>query len=147
MADRCTGLCCRAFPLNASIDDIHASARADVAGRPRFTDASGLERGHFVDSVIVSDMVIPLGKHKAHPVTGKAFQCETELFTCKHLMSTGDCAIYYRRPRVCSEYPYRHEQCDHAACEWERIEEPAPLRSESLVVWKETAPTSIQEVG
>jgi Fe-S-cluster containining protein len=119
MGDRCKGHCCRAFPLSRTLAELEASAKAELAGVTVFVDDAGQERCLIEDAALVVDMVIPLGRHRVSPSSGHEFAEEREMYTCRHLQPNGDCGIYERRPRVCSEYPYRDDRCDQPACEWD----------------------------
>lgn len=39
-------------------------------------------------------------------------------YTCRHLQPNGDCAIYARRPRMCSGFPYG-ARCLYRECTWD----------------------------
>lgn len=79
---RCTGGCCRSFPLPLGV------TKERLQADPR----------SFEDGEMVADMLVPLGREEVdgHP-----------LYTCKHLdYVTGDCTVYDRRPAMCREFPY-----------------------------------------
>lgn len=89
---RCTGHCCRRFPLSQSYAEVKEAAEKVKAG--------GHDR--FQDSVFVADMLVPLGLQVANG-SGEM----REFFTCRHLdASTGDCGVYEQRPTLCREHPF-----------------------------------------
>jgi Fe-S-cluster containining protein len=91
---RCTGHCCRRFPLSATLAHVH-----ELAADPGQHEARQLV-----------DMLIPLGT--APDRAGK----DREYFTCRHHDAvTGDCGIYADRPRMCRDYPYGNA-CEHSEC-------------------------------
>ncbi len=93
---RCTGHCCKNFPLPIRPDELPAlQAAIDNNTARRFADQ---------DTII--PMLIYLGPQQ-YP-DGRA----GGRYTCKHLQPNNDCAIYETRPRMCSEYPYGNP-CDH----------------------------------
>jgi len=95
---RCTGHCCQRFPLPLRLADLTVNAQAALRGED--VDANGRKR--ISDIVFIHDMVVPLGEPKTYP-NGD----EGEYYTCRHLnKETGDCTVYEKRPRMCSEYPY-----------------------------------------
>lgn len=90
---RCTGHCCRSFPLNHTIEQLRAYA-ADTS------------KGNASEAGQIADMLIPLG----------ARDDGREMFTCRHHdTETGDCRIYEDRPRMCRDYPYGRS-CEHSEC-------------------------------
>jgi Fe-S-cluster containining protein len=119
MGERCNGHCCRAFPLSNNLAEIQASARAELAGEYFWVDEFMECRSLLEDAAVVVDMVIPIGKHRISPSSGNDMGREIDFYTCWHLSPNGDCRIYERRPRVCSEYPYGNDRCDQPACEWD----------------------------
>lgn len=88
---RCTGHCCRAFPLSCTLEELRAPDTK------------------LIDAAFVADMLIPLGKRP-----GPSGELR-EVYTCRHLSAGGDCTVYERRPRVCWEYPYSRE-CNVEGC-------------------------------
>ena len=97
MGDRCTGHCCRSFPLSCSFEDLS-------------TDPS-----RFADGEYILDMIIPTGEHYDGPVNAGP------LYTCRHLdPSSGDCREYDHRPALCREHPYK-SPCYSDGCTWEAV--------------------------
>lgn len=89
---RCTGHCCRKFPLPYSLEELN-EGKSRETGRP-------LEP----DWPFIADMVILLGEGKYGD--GR----KSYLYTCRHLDTvTGDCTVYEQRPRMCRDYPYGNE--------------------------------------
>ncbi len=98
ITERCTGHCCREFPIGShTIQDLR-----DIAADP-----NRVERG---EAANIIDMLVPLGEKpdkdgRVRPV-----------YTCRHLdATTGDCRNYKGRPRMCRDYPYGNP-CEHAEC-------------------------------
>jgi len=95
-AIRCSGHCCRSFPVSASLAHLRA-----IASDPRRSDRE--------EAAKIADMLVPLGEE----VRGGRLQT---VYTCKHHdAASGDCTIYDDRPRMCRDYPYRRA-CEHAEC-------------------------------
>lgn len=116
---RCTGHCCRRFPLTATYVEVKAAAEVVKAG--------GSDR--YQDTVFIADMLIPLEP----AADGK------EYFTCRHHdVATGNCGVYESRPRLCREHPFygRPEgTCSTPDCTLDHV---AALRADpSLVRAKE----------
>ena len=79
---RCTGHCCRDFPLPVTLATLRA------------------EPMRFRDGQQIADMVIELREY-TYPDGRQGAR-----FTCKNLRSNGDCGDYENRPWMCSAYPY-----------------------------------------
>lgn len=89
MVDRCTGHCCRNFPLPYAPHDLRARAPT------------------IVDGEFIADMVIPIGPHDR-----EGFYT----YACRHHDDvTGDCRAYDQRPDMCRRYPYGN-LCEYAEC-------------------------------
>lgn len=96
---RCSGHCCKRFYLPLSPEELKQSA---------------LEQRH-IDIETIADMVIFLEKSKMR-VDGTEGPEEGHYYTCRHFdEATGNCGIYERRPRMCSEYPYG-SACKYTEC-------------------------------
>lgn len=107
MTMRCTGHCCRRFPLPQSL----AVLRLRAAAQP----------DSMQDLPFIADMLIPLGEGTYGDGT------PNYLYTCRHHNAeTGDCKVYEMRPRMCSEYPYG-KACTQADCTMENRGLPADL--------------------
>lgn len=100
MSQRCTGHCCKNFPLPRTIEELRENWLLWRTGKHAENPAAIIE-----DIDLIYPMVIPLGVDRNG----------THRYTCKHLLANGDCSIYIDRPRMCSEYPYGHP-CDHDEC-------------------------------
>ena len=104
---RCTGHCCRAFPLPFGPQELSPEA---------------LKLRPLMDGEQVAAMVTYLGwledPPEPHCSLGGA-----HYYTCKNLQDNGDCAIYEARPEMCRGYPYEGE-CGYLDC-------TAPMRCES----------------
>lgn len=81
---RCTGHCCKRFPLPYTLDEIR-ERQATLA-----------------DGATIADMLIPLDSPAEQARDGRVWS----FFTCKHLGDNGDCRIYATRPAMCMGYPY-----------------------------------------
>jgi hypothetical protein len=98
---RCTGHCCRRFPLPASLDDIRRRRNADVCP----PDEKWIQDGDKL-----AEMLIPLDGG-TYSNGQPAFY-----FTCKHHdIASGDCTNYEQRPAMCRDYPYGRP-CEHTDC-------------------------------
>lgn len=121
---RCTGHCCRSFPLPWSPEGLRAALADTVAGRQGWEDIE-----------IIQPMVIPI--EKAEPAVaecnspvGKG-QDEWWLYTCRHLdTESGDCQIYESRPKMCQDYGKAYP-CSTPGCTWEKaMREIGPRKQE-----------------
>lgn len=93
MGERCTGACCRAFPLH---NTVRFYAHDDVE----------LIRRWSLDGEAIADMIVPLvGVQDVH---GHA------LWTCRHFDGS-DCAIYEKRPQMCADHGVS-SPCSHVEC-------------------------------
>lgn len=93
---RCTGHCCRRFPLPVSLDELRErqaqpEAPPDVVYvKPRVRDGDYLLA-----------MLVELGQ--GYYLNGEPCW----YYTCRHHdVHTGDCLAYDSRPWMCSAYPY-----------------------------------------
>lgn len=90
---RCTGHCCRRFPLSHTLEQLRAYA-ADTS------------KANASEAAKILDMLISLDVRE----DGR------EMYTCRHHdTETGDCRIYEDRPRMCRDYPYG-KSCEHGEC-------------------------------
>ena len=88
---RCTGHCCRRFPIGDSTPEQWADP---------------LWFGKAKDGQFIADMLISLGTDD----TGKYH------YTCRHFnVETGNCMAYESRPDMCRDYPYGNP-CEHPDC-------------------------------
>lgn len=87
---RCTGHCCKDFPLPYTIEEIK--------NKPNLQDGQQ-----------IAEMLIFL--RESNYLDGK----KSYRYTCKHLQKSGDCGIYESRPRMCSNYPYG-KACENVNC-------------------------------
>lgn len=93
MTERCTGHCCRCFPVSSTLDHLRS-----IAANPGNASAA--------EAAQIADMLIPLGQRE----DGR------EMYTCRHHdAETGDCRIYDDRPRMCRDYPYG-KSFEHSEC-------------------------------
>ncbi len=91
MEKRCSGHCCKDFPLPVSIDDLKDPNRT------------------IEDSEKIADMLILL-RESEYADGRKQYR-----YTCKHLTSGGDCTIHNEKPKMCRDYPYG-KPCEHKDC-------------------------------
>jgi len=123
MSDRCTGHCCRRFPLSASLEEIREDLARVARGEPH---RYGTPR----DAAFILDMVVPLERsavpdgHVGEP---------RQYYTCRHLLATGDCGVYEQRPLMCSDYPYEGGRCHHPECTWDDGRNP-PIPADRLTI-------------
>lgn len=118
---RCSGHCCRSFSIPYSPEDIEVyKANIDEAGNyaPEFLLANPV-LGE--DMNVIAPMLVYIGQNlrvadlRARPRSGEE-RLDGHWYTCRHLAENGDCGIYERRPRMCSQYPYKLEECPWADC-------------------------------
>ncbi len=97
---RCTGQCCKRFPLQFSPEEIE------------------WRQDQLKDGPFVNDMVIYLGIGSIGDLS------ETHLYTCRHHLPNGDCGVYEYRPRMCTDYPSygRGGRCHHADCTFDDLD-------------------------
>ncbi len=122
---RCTGHCCRNFPLPLSPEEFQSEA-ANIKAR---TIESDRDR----EFVQVASMLIPLGV-SSKPYSDGRVQYR---YSCKNFSATGDCSIYETRPRMCSDYPYGGD-CDH-------VTSGCTMTNGDGVTWKESSLKVINE--
>jgi len=92
--DRCTGHCCREFPLPVTPEELAADKSA-----PKGTDRRFWSRNAIF-------LRFSSGKY---------------YYTCKKYdQRTGNCKAYKTRPRTCSGYPEYSDgtKCSNAGCTW-----------------------------
>ncbi len=98
VTERCTGHCCRSFPLSI---DMQASA-VEVMAQLKAGPGGG--RGSYLDAEYVLDMIIPIQGPRLEGLPQHAF-------TCRHF--DGDnCTAYEARPKLCREHGISGS-CDH----------------------------------
>lgn len=98
-AARCTGHCCREFPVSTPLVELSRIA-ADASRDATTRDEAGR----------IAAMLVPLGQRRK---AGGEIQ---DVYTCRHHdASSGDCLAYDDRPRMCRDYPYGRS-CEHASC-------------------------------
>ncbi len=98
---RCTGHCCRNFPLPLSLSDMKAKIDAGQHGA---NNRDG-------ELLVVYGMVLPLSDQQ-NPSERYQDGRLMYRYTCKHLDADNNCGIYKTRPSMCSDYPYGND-CDH----------------------------------
>lgn len=136
MADRCTGHCCLDFSLPYAPEEIEAMRLSVTAW-----DADGNEAlAHTYPHAVFNDLGII-----AAMVQYRGERDGVHRYDCAHLAESGDCSIYDRRPRMCSEYPYARRPvepgkpataraCYKHGCTWEDARRVRlPLYSERRV--------------
>lgn len=115
MSRRCTGHCCRRFFLpHSHVEYIRAlwavlHAEADDPESGRWFDDDGDERPERYDELErIVPMLVPLGPWHYNAESYGLGETEESgyAYTCRNLLSNGDCGIYARRPAMCSEFPY-----------------------------------------
>lgn len=88
---RCSGHCCKDFPLPFSLEEVKT------------------KRETLRDGNVIADMLIYL-REQPYLDGDKGYR-----YTCKHLQENGDCGIYETRPWMCSAYPYG-KACTKEGC-------------------------------
>lgn len=104
---RCSGQCCKHFPLPFGPVELWAEYLAVKKGEPTRFPPSEIEK--------VAEMVIFLGRERGRFSDEMLF-----FYTCRYYdAATGNCTNYENRPAMCSDYPYG-KPCEHGdACTWE----------------------------
>lgn len=102
---RCTGHCCRRFPLPISLEELR-----ERQAQPNPGPGVVYARPKVQDGDYIADMLIALGDG-FHTNGEKCWY-----FTCRHHdVHTGNCLAYESRPAMCKDYPYGHP-CQHDGC-------------------------------
>ncbi len=86
---RCTGHCCRRFPLPFSLPEIQANP------------------GNFWEGHKLAAMLLP--------IQGPQRGLVNNLYTCRHLRDNGDCGNYHDRPRMCHAHGLEYK-CAEPEC-------------------------------
>jgi Fe-S-cluster containining protein len=125
---RCQGHCCRSFTLPSPVElgQKVIKSRRHRAGE----DVDGWVLPE-ADAEWVATALTYLGEHVDSPsgfnnITkppvdkpGYHYTPSSDpqhWYSCRHLKD-GSCAIYDRRPEVCSGYPYKGNECQSSACQ------------------------------
>ena len=108
---RCSGHCCQNFAFFLTPAEIKSQLKHFMAHKddPDFYQTRNC-KGEAWDPEfeIIGKMLVPL----------KATRLKKgNRYTCKHFKD-GNCHIYDRRPKMCSQYPYGHP-CGWLACTWQ----------------------------
>lgn len=114
-AGRCTGHCCKRFFLPYSPGELARAEAARAAGEDFWKTDAGVDLGIPQDISIISGMVLYLEPAEAVSVSGLEPGHPGHHYTCRHLLGSGDCAIYASRPTMCRDYPYG-KQCSFSEC-------------------------------
>ena len=118
---RCTGHCCKRFPLPENLDYIKAHRNPDAA-REAGDGMPWLYGGEKLAEMLI---FIEVG---AYSDGRPCF-----FFTCKHHdTATGDCMDYANRPPMCSDYPYG-KPCIIEGCTADNKGVPRDLPEDQLV--------------
>jgi Fe-S-cluster containining protein len=108
MGDRCTGHCCRKFPLSFPPCQIADNYGAWMRGEPK---------DHFgIDILTDIHLVAPAVRFTGESYTGD--NGDRWLYSCIHLTDNRDCGIYDMRPAMCRDYPYGRK-CQQEGCTWD----------------------------
>lgn len=122
MGERCTGDCCRSFPLGHSPEEMAANYRA--------WRSKG--KGPIINDIfLIWPMIRHLGFFDKNPTAPEKGSTSGEhYYSCIHLNDFGDCGIYEDRPAMCRDYPYGIK-CQYPGCEWDDAEKktsPRPVK-------------------
>ena len=126
MGDRCSGHCCKVFPLGSdpdkrpagfSPDELAEIFRAQTEGR----EPKGNGGRTINDLEIIYPMLRYLGE-SAERIDGEKVEPPIHVYRCAHLQESGDCGIYETRPEMCREYPYGRP-CNQPDCTWDEARE------------------------
>ena len=96
--DRCTGECCKSFPLPFTWDEWAAMVRGDIP-KPYQDEAGGADQ----EVAMIISMVRP---NQNDPRNGG-----NRRYTCT-LFDGESCQAYSARPHMCRHYPY-DKPCEH----------------------------------
>lgn len=127
MGDRCTGHCCKCFPLGIEPDERPTGFSPDeleeifnAHAEDREPTANG---GRYLNDIeIVYPMIRYLGESTVR-IDGEKVDPPIHVYECAHLQENGDCGIYESRPEVCRDYPYGRP-CGQPDCTWDEAREP-----------------------
>lgn len=115
---RCSGHCCRSFTITTTIERlkecaeyVEAVKRGDVSVPRPDVLLTPTE-----DLLMVSRMLESLGTHDRNPeFPHEPVERAQPFYRCKNLTGSGDCAIYDRRPKMCSDYAAMFV-CQYSVC-------------------------------
>ena len=109
---RCTGHCCRVLFLPYDYKTLLEHYDVWRAGRWSDDDFDGPMPD---DIDVIALMVRPLSPSVAAKRSGLEMRDGANSYRCIHVQRNGDCGIYDRRPKMCSNYPY-DEKCRIKGC-------------------------------
>lgn len=119
---RCSGLCCKAFTIGVPAmfpEELEEALK--IWNNGGGADAKGRVFDPKENLPLIVEMVIPLGRFKWNPYSGKPYYEWTVLYTCKYHQEDGNCGIYDKRPLMCRRYPNmgvcEYQDC---GCTWGR---------------------------
>lgn len=121
--DRCTGHCCKTFPLPVGPAELRQRARwarrLRLAGKLPGRASQHAESPTLTqDGEAIAAMARPIAFTDRNLITGGDRLPQTmHWYTCRNLQANGDCGIYSTRPQMCRGYPYG-ARCDHPNCTW-----------------------------
>jgi Fe-S-cluster containining protein len=149
LADRCNGLCCKAFVLgNYSHEELKFAFEHRRSAGESVQVPQGIRWIKPLEIETWWPWMIHLGKFEVHPTTGDSFGKEVDFYTCSQLQPNGDCAVYKNRPHFCQSYGTSQCACEHKDCAWDvsvkvgdppsksLLEEESPARR-NLIALKE----------
>lgn len=128
-AARCSGHCCKAFTIPASLEEM----RADYQRWIDWSQDQSKPSPKYQEIHIIYPMVIYLGRGWNSKADGSFVPLEegradgftnepTFVYTCKHHdVKTGNCSIYEHRPRMCRDFPYG-SSCPFGTCTYKPTE-------------------------
>lgn len=109
---RCTGDCCRRFYLPFGPGELAYAYALAMGAVPHRLGAPGL----LEDIETIYPMAEWLGMEK-RGTNGEPIPEAVNWYRCRNLQPNGDCGIYEKRPKMCSEYPYGGA-CRYDGCTW-----------------------------
>lgn len=112
MGDRCTGHCCRLFPVSSTITEIEKVTHAE---------------GGSIEAEKLLVMLRFEGLTDVGLVNGEPLGRTMPVYSCIHLKPDGDCGNYEDRPKMCRDYPYEGG-CRDPDCTWDGARADGQLR-------------------
>jgi Fe-S-cluster containining protein len=96
---RCTGHCCRCFPLPYGPEELQE------------------KKGSAEDGEQIAAMVVYVGLRHTSTESNEGVPPANPLhfYSCSNLLPSGDCGVYETRPEMCRGFPYEGE-CGYTAC-------------------------------
>lgn len=119
---RCTGHCCRKLFLSWPPGKLEKAYVANRLGVPFMW--CGEPQGIPIQIDIIFPMLHFIEREQ-----------EGAYYSCRNLLSNGDCGIYPTRPKMCCEYPEYEcrEKCKFPGCTWSKVRKKKPRRRKKRI--------------